>query len=516
MKEHITPKIKLNKMKHLLILLALFFSTVASSQNCEKWKVFEITLKGSSAGNPFKEVSIDAVFTNGTNSETIPGFYDGEGIYKIRFMPRMEGKWTYITRSNNKTLNGKKGGFTCTAPTGNNYGPVVVKDTFYFSYANGKPHHSFGTTCYGWVHQGDSLADLTLKTLSNGYFNKMRMCIFPKDYDWNKNEPLLYPFEGKPLKDWDYSRFNPAYFRNVEKRIRQLDSMGIEADLIVFHPYDRWGYQSMNRETDDFYIRYIIARFAAYKNVWWSMANEFDFMSSKKMEDWDHYIEIFAQLDPYQHLRGIHNGARWYDHTNKLLTHASIQSEDTHQANALRKKYSKPVVYDECRYEGNIPWSWGNLTPEELVDKFWRGVVNGGYVGHGDTYVTEQPLQWPGQSSDVLWWSKGGVMKGKSQDRIKFLREIVEASPGNLQPFSLTESWMPYSSVTYRQEYFLVYFNLNQPRSIIVKLPEKAEYKIEVIDAWNMTIKTLDGKYTGVSMVELPQKPMTALRITKI
>jgi hypothetical protein len=302
----------------------------------------------------------------------------------------------------------------------------------------------------------------------------------------------------------------------VEKRIQQLDSMGIEADLIVFHPYDRWGFQNMTRETDDFYIRYIIARFSAYKNVWWSMANEFDFMKSKQMDDWDHFIEMFARLDPYQHLRGIHNGSRWYDHTNSLLTHASIQHEETHQAKAMRKKYNKPVVYDECRYEGNIPWSWGNLTPEEMVDKFWRGIVNGGYVGHGDTYVTEEPLQWPDKSSDVLWWSKGGIMKGKSQDRIKFLREIVEASPGNLQPAMITESWMPYSSVGFNKEYFLIYFNQNQPRSMVLKLPEKTDYKIEVIDAWNMTIKTAEGKYSGRCMVELPQKPMTALRITKI
>ena len=74
------------------------------------------------------------------------------------------------------------------------------------------------------------------------------MCIFPKDYDWNKKEPLLYPFEGKPLTDWDYTKFNPAYFQNIEKRIAQLDSLGIEADLIVFHPYDRWGFKKMDRK----------------------------------------------------------------------------------------------------------------------------------------------------------------------------------------------------------------------------------------------------------------------------
>jgi hypothetical protein len=504
-------------MKKLVFLFLFCIPLLVSAQkNCEKWKVYEVSLNGPSTGNPFQDVIFTATFTNGSTKVDIPGFYDGNGRYKIRFMPAAEGKWTYLTQSNLKALNGKKGEFICTPPNSLNHGPVLVKDTFYLAYADGKPHHSFGTTCYGWVHQGDSLAMLTLQTLSKGYFNKIRMCIFPKDYDWNKNEPPLHPFEGKPLKDWDYTRFNPAYFRNIEKRIAQLDSMGIEADLIVFHPYDRWGYQNLDRDTEDRYIKYIIARFAAYKNVWWSMANEYDFMNAKKMEDWHYYIKYFAEKDPYQRLRGIHNGSVWYDHTNPLITHASIQNEDTQRAKELRIKYKKPVIFDECRYEGNIPWSWGNLSPEEMVNKFWRGIVNGGYVGHGDTYVTEQPLQWPNKSSDVLWWSKGGVMKGKSQDRIKFLKDIIEDAPGYLRPSTIFQWWMPYSSVTYNNEYFLMYFNRDQPRSMVFDLPKDADFKVEIIDAWNMTIQPVEGKVSGHCMVELPQKPMTALRFTKI
>jgi len=95
----------------------------------------------------------------------------------------------------------------------------------------------------------------------------MRMCIFPKSYVYNENEPEFYPFLG--------TRFNPAFFEHLEKRIQQLCESGIEADLILFHPYDRWGYSKMPREADERYLRYVIARFAAYRNVWWSLANEF-------------------------------------------------------------------------------------------------------------------------------------------------------------------------------------------------------------------------------------------------
>ena len=499
----------------IILSLFLFLSqTLFGQATIEKWKVYEITLSGPSNGNPFKEVKLSGRFIKDNDTISISGFYDGDGIYKIRFMPQQEGKWTYLTTSNVNKLDNKKGSFTCTPPLKENHGPVVVKDTFYFAYADGTPHHSFGTTCYGWVHQGDSLAELTLKTLSKGYFNKIRMCIFPKSYDWNNNEPQYYPFEGKPLKNWDYTRLNPAFFRNIEKRIQQLDSLGIQADLIVFHPYDRWGFSSLDRATEDMYIAYIIARFAAYKNVWWSMANEWDFMDAKKLSDWDYYIEQFGKKDKFHHLLGIHNGVKFYDHTNPTITHASIQSEDTYKAKEYRTKYKKPVVFDECRYEGNIPWSWGNLTAQSLTEKCWRGVVSGGYVGHGETYVTENPIRFPNESSDILWWSKGGVLRGESPERIKFLRSIIEAAPAQMKTIPLF-TWMPFHCIGVEHEYYLGYLNDAQPRSIVINLPTDAQYQVEIIDTWNMTIRPLQMKFSGRSLIELPGKPYMAIRIVK-
>ena len=270
----------------------------------------------------------------------------------------------------------------------------------------------------------------------------------------------------------------------------------------------------MSRETDDMYIKYIVARFAAYKNVWWSMANEYDFMKDKTLDDWNHYIELFASEDKFHHMIGIHNGVRFFDNTNPLITHACIQNEDTYRAKELRRRYKKPVVFDECRYEGNIPWSWGNLTAQSMVEKFWRGVTNGGYVGHGETYVTEDPVKLPNESSDILWWSKGGILRGESPERIKFLHQIIEDAPLHLKPISLF-TWMPFSCIGIEHEYYLGYLNDAQPRSIVIDLPKDALYKVEIIDTWDMTITPIQKKFSGRSLIELPQKPYMAVRITK-
>jgi hypothetical protein len=71
----------------------------------------------------------------------------------------------------------------------------------------------------------------------------------------NHNEPALYPFDRNAEGVSDFSRPNPAFFFHLEHRIADLRALGIEADLILFHPYDRWGYATMPAEADDRYLR---------------------------------------------------------------------------------------------------------------------------------------------------------------------------------------------------------------------------------------------------------------------
>jgi hypothetical protein len=180
-------------------------ATPAKTQQAQgevpQWEVFEVELHGPSTGNPFTDVELSASFSLGNRSVPVDGFYDGKGVYKIRFMPDMLGAWTYTTNSNTSELAGKTGAFSCVAAVAGVHGPVRVRNMQHFAYADGTPYFPFGTTCYAWVHQSEPLQQETLRTLSTAPFNKIRMCIFPKSYAYNHNEPALYPFardaEGK-------------------------------------------------------------------------------------------------------------------------------------------------------------------------------------------------------------------------------------------------------------------------------------------------------------------------------
>lgn len=70
----------------------------------EKWDVFEITAKGKSDKNPFVDYKISGTFTGKNETVTVDGFYDGEGIYKVRFMPSFEGDYSFRIRRRNPLL----------------------------------------------------------------------------------------------------------------------------------------------------------------------------------------------------------------------------------------------------------------------------------------------------------------------------------------------------------------------------------------------------------------------------
>lgn len=473
-------------------------------QQVRQWGMFEITLGGPESGNPFAEVQLSARFCRGDREVVCGGFYDGEGVYRVRFMPDEPGKWTYATESNSPELGGVTGEFTAEDPESGNRGPVRVRNRFHFEYSDGTPYYPFGTTCYAWHHQGNELEEQTLRTLKTSPFNKMRMCVFPKYYEYNRREPALYPFEGSPGRGWDYTRFQPAFFRHLERRIENLRELGIEADLILFHPYDRWGFSDMGGENDDRYIRYVTARLSAFPNVWWSIANEYDLMPAKTAEDWDRFFELVQSCDPYGHLRSVHNCGPFYDHGKLRITHCSIQRPNPEETPKWRALYGRPVVVDECCYEGNIGQGWGNITARELTRRFWEGFVTGGYVGHGETYMHPQ---------DILWWSHGGVLRGESPRRIAFLRSVIEGAPRDIEPVDM--GW-DCGCGGKPGEYYLVYFGIRQPSFRDLDLPADAEYGIEIIDTWEMTVRELPGVFAGRFRISLPGRQYIALRIRRV
>jgi hypothetical protein len=470
------------------------------------WNRLELRIDGPSHGNPYVDVEVGArVFGPGGASHELLGFYDGDGVYRLRFLPPAAGVWRFEITSNARSIDGLA--VTVVVEPSAGRGPVRVADRFHFAYANGERYLPVGTTCYVWTHQGEALEQQTLGALARSPFTKLRMCVFPKSYTFNSNEPERYPF-ARAGDGWDPERFDPAYWAHLEQRIDELGELGIEADLILFHAYDRWGFATMDATTDDRYVKYAVARLSAFTNVWWSLANEFDLLFSKTEADWERWAGIILRWDAAQHLRSIHNCRELYDQSRPWITHASIQRLDVYrtaeETTAWRERWGKPVVIDECAYEGDIDQGWGNITGEEMTRRFWEGAVRGGYVGHGETYMDPE---------DILWWAKGGELHGTSPARIGFLTSIIDDAPGGrLEPLEL--EWDAVTAGV-PGEYCLYYYGFSRPSFRRFFEDPGIEWDVDVIDTWNMTVERLPEPLSGRFTVDLPARPYMAIRLRR-
>jgi len=549
-------------MKLKLFVIFALLPCLAFAQSVERWGHHDLSLTALAAqvkGNPF-EVELTATFVNGSDTLVVPGYYDGKSpqgeVWKVRFMPTLEGTWHYTTRSSVPALDGKTGTLTCTPPTEGNHGPVRVDSTgLHFCYADGTRYIPVGTTSYDWMHAsndpafstadpGLTMQQQTLLSLAESGFNKIRSLLLPHNFDASYPDPDAFPFaalDGDKENRWDWTRLNPRYFDHVEQCTEGLLRLGIEQDLILFHPYDegRWGFDSMPLEAGRLLCRYVAARFGAYRNVWWSLANEYDLMRQQPLANWDAWTDAVAANDPYRHLISIHSyTAQYYKYWDARYTHCSIQDqapvEAPGRAVTVLNIYRKPVIFDEVCYEGDMDARWGNLSGQEELYRMWNAYMAGTYCSHSECYQYGDPHDF---RRDFL--AVGGKWQGTSWRRIRFMREVLDAMP---RPMYIADSsWDLYTSAC-GPSYYMVYLGKETPREWRFDLPirngrgrsgfprmtEGERYKVEIIDTWNMTITESPVVITtrrqdnyrmvaeGNASIPLPERPYLLLRITRI
>lgn len=473
------------------------------------------------------------VFRKGEKEIHVEGFFGGEDRGFLRFMPEEEGKWEYeIEGSQNR----ETGSFLC-VPSDKNSRGVVRAEGFSFADARGERFLPFGTTCYAWVYQPKEVREQTLRSLAESPFNKVRMCVFPKDMIYNEEEPPYYPYRRDASGKWLVGDPDQAFWQALEESIRRLGDLGIEADLILFHPYDRWGFSELSPEDNLRHIHYCVARLAAFPNVWWSLANEYDLMPGRTQEDWNCYGSLVHGLDPYGHLCSIHNCFSPFDRA-EWMTHCSIQTGETKRALELRDRYGLPVMLDECGYEGDIPFNWGNLSAFELVHRIWTGCLRGGFCTHGETYWNED---------NRLWWSKGGTLKGESVSRLAFLRRLLEELPADLQPFvwkidvdpngkkqegadtpfaaammrlseeeRMRQIYEMLPVALYNGDCWLQYLGRSCQRSLDVTAPGEGDFAAEILDVWKMERRVVAERFSGNLHMELPAREGTAVLLRRV
>jgi hypothetical protein len=340
---------------------------------------------------------------------TMPGFYDGEGTWKVRLSPTVEGEWSLVTRSTDPELDNRRESFVCTANKNSAVHGGLWVDAAHpsqFVYEDGARFFPMGYEC-DWLWALDA-ADPQLRTinpfldkLTAHGFNFIILNAYAYDTTWRKGRtgeddygpPPLYAWEGSNEKP-DFSHFNLTYWQHYDRMMEALDRRGIVAHILlrVYNKQVNW--PANGSPEDDLYYRWLVARYAAYPNVTWDIAKEAHY--EKDLEYKLGRLQYFRENDPYHRLLTVHDDKANYDRGvyDGLVDYRSDQQHTEWRKVMLAhlQQRSWPVINTEFGYEcgakgvNDKTYNVAQL-PEEVCRRAWEVYTAGGFGAYYYTYT---------------------------------------------------------------------------------------------------------------------------------
>jgi hypothetical protein len=302
--------------------------------------VHDFVLESSMAhANPFlARVSASFEHDSGMRIENVPGFYDGQGRWVIRFSPIGEGRWRGWTSSGDRQLDGISLGPILCAPNENRdvHGRVQVDQANRkrFRYEDGRPFIPLGFEwdwlfAYGQVHLGHAQGprndnpslDEALGLLKDCGFNVIVANLYAHRYHRTEltdatasylyGPPPIYVFGGTNDAP-DHARLNVEFFRSFDRVLAALHRHGLILHLMIQVQNKAVQWPARNSPEDDLFWQYVVARYQAYPNVIWDIGKEcYNLLRQTGSHDYVlGRISLIRRTDAYGHLVTAHDTER--------------------------------------------------------------------------------------------------------------------------------------------------------------------------------------------------------------
>lgn len=406
----------LNKITFIaLAILCYSFTTHAVEQN-RQWDVITLSFTSSKTyQNPYLEIPmavgndlLKVTFTGISGdakgkSYVLTGFWNEKREWKVNFAAPFCGRWSYVTSSTDRGLNGKKGNFEVIPWSEDEKKSNAVRRGFvrvkqngpfpghYFEYSDGKPFLWVGDTWWNWTNKRIYLE--TFKKLvddrSEKGFNVGQL--FVPGNGWGRTSSLL---------DDTYTVLDTEHASKVEEMIKYANSKGITVWIHAWWSREdlpnRIGADKMQR-----WWRYLVHRFAAY-NVVWVIGGEYNMHNNAgfPLDFWKNLGQMVKDEDPYERIVGIHNTPPFWQggaeapqwgtgsvlHAEPWLDYNQSQTGHGRYANEMipwvvseeyAREPAKPIVVTEPWYE----FIEGNPSGLDIRFAAWSAIMSGA-AGH--------------------------------------------------------------------------------------------------------------------------------------
>ena len=371
-----------------------------------QWDVVDIRFDVDSAPQQPVDVEFSASFQHESGmSLDVPGFYDDDGVFVVRFTPPLAGGWKYRTRSMIEGLDQLNGNLIADAARAGRRGGITIdpKTPTRFRYENGDSYFPIAFES-DWLFALDAenpddipVTRKFVDTLAENGFNQIVMNVYASDVTWKKDErldpkyeygnPNVFPFGGSNSKP-DHSRLNVDYFKRLDRVIDYLDQKGVAAHLMVYVWNKQVNWPEADSESDNRYFDYVIKRYQAFPNLVWDISKEALGYGHTDVNYITGRIERLRRLDQFDRLVTVHDYGYCRRFTQKV-DFVSVQLWLSELYSVMRNVCTdmpgKPILnIEHGGYEkGPYVVFTGNYTsPEVCLERAWQCVFAGTYPTH--------------------------------------------------------------------------------------------------------------------------------------
>jgi len=437
---------------HRFVLAAVLSLTwvpfaLADELQTPRYHVAELAFRGpvqSATDTPARDVELWVKFRHEPSGAVVrmPGFWDGDDAFKVRFCPTSVGDWQVVEAdSNEPALKGQRVGDTVRCTESSHPGLWIAEGRWYRR-SDGSHPFVIGNTHYSFLSRrnaGGAVATNPVDDIRRQapYFNKLRFTLVGDRYPDPEWKPFLDE-SGKPSDDGRFSlRPNPEWFRErVDPAIREGFAQDVICDLILCGP-DTMESRITLQGNNEPWLRYVAARYGAYPHVWFCLCNEWNIKKPNyTAEQIRNAGETLRKSLPHATTPvSVHantgnwdtalNG-NWADHVIIQWKLKTIAEAADAAARNVDRGGGKPLVNDENAYEG----AGDKFSEGDVVEGCFGTFLGGGYPTTGEKR---------GNKLGQYFWGSFDPEIHKASDNLQYLRRYVDERvafwrmvPGNI------------------------------------------------------------------------------------
>jgi hypothetical protein len=416
-----------------------------SISSVERYAVFETSLRCDHQWpNPFTDAAATATFDGPRGQRLVTeGFFDGDAIWRFRFVPRELGRWSY-----DLVIAGAGGGarsrgvFDCIGGSGHGFLRIAKQNPYRFERDDGTPFYPVGQQV-GWGIPPQVPFDGTDAQRfvpREQFIAAFRGCtnLIRSQLGAGNDDGLAIPIIAEK---GDLDRYDLEACRRLDDSCRAIKGAGWAQVMTFFQDMSIWGaartgfgsprdltdYKrlgSKHQSAMDRYIRYVVARWGTYVDIW-ELYNEDSWTPNDLLA---HFAAVVRSRDPYRHpiTTNIERPREAWSDLLSCHEYMGIPANEVPRylakEFARHKSYAKPVLYTEFGNQGLL----GNVDDVKWRVATWTAFMNECAL----TMWNESNIQHPPTKGRPLNTWLGET----ARSHLRVFSQFVEGLPVDLRP----------------------------------------------------------------------------------